>query len=75
MGVVSFMLALCCLIAFVGMGGAEEGHGDPPPPWLLPGLGFFVVSGVWMIRKKLPDPTEMKPAALFRFALRPFARR
>ena len=67
MGVVSFLLALCCGIAFLAMSDElKRGVGDGPPPWVGPGAIAFIVIGVRLMLNKSPDPNAMNDIDLIK---------
>lgn len=67
MGVVSFLLALCCVIAFLAMTDeAKHGVGDGPPTWVGPAALLFIAAGIRWIMKKSPDPAKMSDIELIK---------
>lgn len=67
LGVVSFLLAICCGIAFLAMTDeAKRGVGDGPPVWVGPAAILFIVAGVRWVLKKSPDPATMSDIELIK---------
>ena len=68
LGFCSFLLALCCGIAFLAMRSElDRGVGEGPPWWVLPGCVLFVVGGIRLVMKKTPDPYKMNDIDLIKY--------